>query len=184
MNKTISIIIPVYNMERYISACIDSILNQDYENIELILVDDGSTDNTHSILAEYAAKDNRIKLIFQENKGVSWATYNGYKTAEGDYICFSDHDDVFLPGMLSKLVGMLDDEIDIACCSRVDLHDEEIDSYKWLGEEKITVVSGREAVENTIKPVYYNLQLPLPFYLLDMVLINQFFFAITHQLLP
>lgn len=148
-------------MERYVSACIDSILSQNYQDLELILVDDGSTDNTRSILSEYAKKNKRIKLIFQENKGVSWATYNGYKAATGEYICFSDHDDVFLPGFISHLFDMPTVDVDIACCSRIDLHDVEIESYKWQGEEHITIVSGREALENTIKPVDYNLHLPL-----------------------
>lgn len=161
MNKLISVVVPVYNMEKYIVPCINSILSQDYKNIEVILVDDGSTDSTRSILSEFSEKDSRVKLVFQDNQGVSWATYNGYKEAGGDYICFSDHDDVFLPKMLSHLEQLLADEIDISCCSRVDLHDEELLKYRCQGTEKISVVSGREALENTIKPVDYNLQLPL-----------------------
>ena len=184
INNLISIVIPVYNMERYISACIDSILSQNYKNIELILVDDGSTDSTRTILTDYAGRDSRIKLIFQENKGVSWATYNGFKEASGDFICFSDHDDIFLPSMLSHLIEMLSEDVDIACCSRVDLHDEELEKYNWQGSESITVVSGRTAVENTIKPVDYNLQLPLWGRIYRKSFLDKFDFLKYADLLP
>lgn len=158
----LSIIVPVYNIEKYLSQTIDSILNQEYKDIELILVNDGSKDNSLSICNEYAAKDSRVKVINQPNAGVSWATYNGYKAAKGEFIAFADHDDIILPGNFTHLMSMFEDDVDMTCCSRTDLYDEELISYNWEGTEIITKVSGTQALENTIKPnVPYNLFLVL-----------------------
>lgn len=93
MNPKISIIIPVYNVEQYIQKCIDSILNQTFTDIELILVDDGSADSSDSICDEYASRDNRIKVIHKKNGGVSSARNMGIRAARGDYIGFVDSDD-------------------------------------------------------------------------------------------
>lgn len=89
----ISIIVPVYNSQRTLSKCVDSLLIQDYPNIEIVLVDDGSKDDSHSICTKYAGKDNRIKVISQVNSGVSTARNNGVSIAQGEWICFVDSDD-------------------------------------------------------------------------------------------
>ena len=89
----VSVIIPVYNVEKYIGKCIDSIINQTYRDIEIICVNDGSTDNSLNILRDYAQKDNRIIIISQENQGAAIARNNGLNNAKGDYICFLDSDD-------------------------------------------------------------------------------------------
>lgn len=93
MNDLVSIIVPVYKVEPYLKRCLDSILNQTYKNIEIILVDDGSPDNCPQICDEYAAKDNRIIVIHQENGGLSAARNVGTKKAKGDYIFYLDSDD-------------------------------------------------------------------------------------------
>ena len=82
----ISIIVPVYKVEKYIKKCIESIINQTYKDIELILIDDGSPDNSGNICDEYAKKDVRIKVIHKENSGPSDARNQGLKIATGDYI--------------------------------------------------------------------------------------------------
>lgn len=92
----VSIIVPVYKVEKYLQRCIGSILTQTYENFELILIDDGSPDNCGEICDEYAQKDSRIKVIHQENAGVSSARNNGIETACGEYIVFVDSDDYVL----------------------------------------------------------------------------------------
>ena len=89
----ISIIVPVYNVEKYIKKGIESLLAQSYKNIEIILVNDGSPDNSSIILDQYAKKDNRIKVIYQKNQGVSTARNNGIKITSGEYILFVDGDD-------------------------------------------------------------------------------------------
>ena len=89
----ISVIVPVYNVEQYLPQCLDSIINQTYKNLEIICVDDGSPDNSGKILDEYAKKDKRIKVIHQENQGVSVARNTGLDNATGKYIGFVDPDD-------------------------------------------------------------------------------------------
>lgn len=88
-----SIIVPVYNVEKYLPKCLDSLVNQTYSNIEIICINDGSTYSSLKILEEYAKKDNRIKIINQENQGVSVARNEGIDNAIGDYILFVDADD-------------------------------------------------------------------------------------------
>lgn len=99
----ISIIIPVYNVEKYLSKCIDSVLAQDFEDWELLLINDGSTDNSGNICDEYAIKDSRIKVFHQENKGVSAARNLGIDNAQGEYIIFIDSDDYVTSTYLSDL---------------------------------------------------------------------------------
>ena len=96
-NKTslISVIVPIYNAEIYLSKCIDSIINQTYKNLEIILIDDGSTDNCPLLCDEYAKKDSRIKVIHKTNEGSSSARNIGIKTSIGQYIVFLDSDDYF-----------------------------------------------------------------------------------------
>lgn len=93
MEELVSIIIPVYNCEKYIKKALESVLNQLYNNIEIIIVDDGSTDNSKEICEEYAIKDDRIKIYSQSNLGVSAARNLGISKANGKYICFVDADD-------------------------------------------------------------------------------------------
>lgn len=93
MNGLISIIIPIYNMEMYLARCIDSVCKQTYSNLEIILINDGSTDGTKGICEEYKRKDKRIKLINQINKGLGAARNEGMKLASGDYFVFLDSDD-------------------------------------------------------------------------------------------
>lgn len=99
-NPNISVIVPCYKVECYLKACLDSLIGQTYHNWEAICVDDGSPDNSGKILEEYAKKDNRIKVIHQENQGLSVARNNGKKLAKGDYIYFLDSDDAIHPQLL------------------------------------------------------------------------------------
>ncbi len=93
MSINLSIIIPIYNVEKYLQRCLDSVLNQTLQNIEIICVDDGSCDNSIAILNEYAAKDSRIKVITQKNFGQGAARNVGIKQARGEYLAFLDADD-------------------------------------------------------------------------------------------
>lgn len=99
----ISVIVPVYNVERYIRKCIDSILNQTYTNLEIILVDDGSTDGSGKICDEYEKSDSRIVVIHKKNAGLSAARNSGLEIAQGEYIGFVDSDDWIEPTMFSAL---------------------------------------------------------------------------------
>ena len=100
---TISAIVPVYNTEKLVGRCIDSVIAQTYPNWELILVDDGSTDGSLGVLREYETKDSRIKAIHQDNAGPGLARNKGIENATGDYIVFVDSDDVIKPDYFEKL---------------------------------------------------------------------------------
>jgi len=99
----ISLIIPLYNAERYICPCLNSVLGQSYKNFECLLINDGSTDNTAIIIAEYAARDPRFIIINQENQGCSEARNTGIQAARGAYLAFLDQDDLFHPQALQTL---------------------------------------------------------------------------------
>ena len=113
----LSVIIPVYNVERYLKECLDSVCNQTLEDIEIICINDGSTDNSLDILNEYAAKDNRIKIISKENGGQATARNLGIKEAQGEYIAFVDSDDFIEPEMFEKLYSKAKaDNLDLVMC--------------------------------------------------------------------
>lgn len=92
-----SIIIPTYNRAHFLDRTISSVINQTYKNWELLIVDDGSTDNTKEVVQEYSLSDDRVIYIYQENKKVSAARNNGLRIAQGDYLCFLDSDDEYMP---------------------------------------------------------------------------------------
>lgn len=102
-NVKISVIMPVYNVSEYLPKAIESVLNQSFTSFELFLIDDGSTDNSGKICDEYAIKDNRIKVIHQENSGAHNARNNALKIATGEYVCFFDSDDYIDVNMLNDL---------------------------------------------------------------------------------
>ena len=109
MNRLLSVIVPVYNSEKYLPDCIEGIINQSYKNIELILIDDGSADSSGDICDKYAAKDKRIRVIHKENSGWSDAKNLGLSEANGDLIAFSDNDDVIDGDMYEILINSLID---------------------------------------------------------------------------
>lgn len=110
----ISVIVPVYNVEKYLNRCVDSILNQTFEDFELILVNDGSPDNCGNICDEYAQKDNRVKVIHKKNGGVSSARNAGIDTAQGEYIMFVDSDDWINENMLNDMYNMPDSDMKVS----------------------------------------------------------------------
>ena len=103
MEELISIVVPVYNVEKYLGKCLDSILGQTYRNLEIIVVDDGSTDHSGSICDEYGKKDPRVAVIHQDNQGVSAARTSGIGKARGQYVGFVDGDDWIAEGMYQDL---------------------------------------------------------------------------------
>ena len=110
MNKTdnplVSIIVPIYNTSEYLPRCLDSIINQTHKNLEIILIDDGSTDDSSKIADDYAKKDKRIKVIHQKNAGQSAARNVGIKKATGEYINFTDSDDKQKPDFIETLLDL------------------------------------------------------------------------------
>ncbi len=119
MDVKISVIIPVYNVEKYLARCLDSVVNQTLKDIEIICVDDGSTDKSIVIAQEYAKRDNRISVIHQENKGVSAARNAGMKIASGKYISFIDGDDWIDLDFLEKLYNAAESSGADAACAEI-----------------------------------------------------------------
>lgn len=117
MQKLISVIVPIYNVGDYLEQCIHSICNQTYENLEIILVDDGSTDRSGEICDEYARRDERVKVIHKENGGASDARNAGIVAATGDYISFIDGDDWIDKNMYEVLSRYAEqNNLDVMCC--------------------------------------------------------------------
>ena len=105
--ELISVIVPVYNVEKYIRECLDSIVNQTYKNLQIILVDDGSTDNSGKICDEFAKKDSRITVVHQENQGAGAAKNTGLELIEGEYFSIIDSDDYIDLSMYEKMVSLM-----------------------------------------------------------------------------
>ena len=108
MNKLVSVIIPVYNVEKYLEQCLDSVLNQTYQNLQIILVDDGSTDRCPQICDQYAAMEQRVEVIQRKNGGLTVARNTGLTAVKGEYIGFVDSDDWIHPEMYRHLVEILE----------------------------------------------------------------------------
>lgn len=116
-DEKVSVIVPVYNVEKYLRRCLDSIINQTYQNLEIILVDDGSPDNCGAICDEYAVKDQRVRVIHQENGGLSAARNAGLDCISGEYIVFVDSDDWISEIMIESLLERcLAENADLAIC--------------------------------------------------------------------
>ena len=117
-NELISVIVPVYKVENYLRECLDSIINQTYKNLEIILVDDGSPDKSGEICDEYALKDSRITVYHTENKGQAHARNYGLDRCRGDYITFIDSDDIVKNSYVEKLFALLKYyDSDMSACS-------------------------------------------------------------------
>ena len=129
----ISIIVPVYNVEKYLEECLDSIQNQTYSDIEVILVNDGSTDKSKEICGKYCKQDNRFQLLNQENQGLSAARNSGVAASTGEFIAFVDSDDIILPNYLETLMHYMREDVDIVE-SQFTISKEEFlaESYKEL----------------------------------------------------
>lgn len=115
--RKVSVIIPVYNASNYLDKCLTSVTNQTYNDLEIILIDDGSTDNSLQICRQWREKDNRIIVMSQDNSGQATARNRGLDIATGDFICFIDSDDFINHSMIEKMLyQMISDDSDICCC--------------------------------------------------------------------
>lgn len=117
----ISVIVPIYNTEQYLSRCLNSILSQSFTDFELLLIDDGSTDGSGIICDSYADRDGRIRVFHKENGGVSSARNVGLKEAKGEWICCVDSDDKLLTGGLQTMVDCISDEVDMVMAGYFEL---------------------------------------------------------------
>lgn len=146
-NPLISVIIPVYNVSGYLKQCLDSVIAQTYRNLEIILVDDGSTDGSGKICDEYAKQDKRIRVFHKENGGVSSARNTGLDQAGADYLCFVDADDVILSDYVMYLYKLLTIyQADLSICGYVKLVN--INEYKDREKEYIRVYDKQAALKD------------------------------------
>jgi len=147
-NILISVIVPVYKVEAYLSECIESIRKQTYQSIELILIDDGSPDNCPVICDNYAKIDNRIVVIHQKNSGVSSARNAGIKRATGDYIGFVDADDIIAPQMYqAMLIEILNNNTQMCVCTKYRYNNLVLDNSK-ISED---ILTNKEAIQRLLQ---------------------------------
>lgn len=151
-SELVSLIIPVFRVEKYLARCLNSVLNQDYTNIEVILVDDGSPDDSPKICDEYAQKDSRISVIHKKNGGQSSARNAGLKVAKGDYVNFLDSDDWIAPDAISYALGLLK-KYDADAIQYEYAHVSSFEARVVNPKEKIIVQKGAEIIEEYMKTV-------------------------------
>ena len=158
----ISVIVPVYNVEKYLEECLDSIQNQTYSDIEVILVNDGSLDNSKDICEKYCKEDNRFKLINQANQGQSVARNHGVAASTGEFIAFVDSDDIIRQDYLEVLIRYMSEEVDIVE-SQFTVHKKEFfnENYKEINvifegnsEEAIKAVPKHVLSVNPVTKLY------------------------------
>lgn len=160
MNNKISVIVPIYSVEKYLSKCIDSIINQTYTNLEIILVDDGSPDNCSIICDDYSLMDIRIKVIHKKNGGLSDARNAGLNVATGDYISFLDSDDYIHKEFYETLINLIIQyDADVAQCEFLKVYEDSKSNPNGCDfdtDEKISVLDNREALNNLFNEYYVN----------------------------
>lgn len=165
--QLISVIVPVYNVEKYIHRCVDSILNQTYRNLEIILVDDGSPDNCGKICDKYAEADPRVKVIHQKNAGLSEARNAGINIAAGEYIAFVDSDDYIEQNMYETMYSeLILNKADICVCQWqyefsdgkqvVDINNIDSEIYGKMKAEKFAEFFYRGSYENGVVCAAWN----------------------------
>jgi len=149
----VSIIVPVYNKKNYLSRCIESLINQTKKEIQIILVDDGSTDGSYNLLVQYASKDNRIQVVKKQNGGLSSARNWGVRFAKGKYVGFVDADDWVEPDMYELLFEKATlDDIDIIMCSYFFEYEDRTIIDKRLENFMIDIVLDNDINKKTVVP--------------------------------
>lgn len=127
MEKLVSIIVPVYNVEKYLDQCVNSLINQTYDKIEIILVDDGSKDNSGRLCDEWAKKSNKIKAVHKKNAGLGMARNTGLEHVTGNYVMFIDSDDYLAENVVEKLLEkLLTEKVDAAFTGMIRFNDDKI----------------------------------------------------------
>lgn len=151
-SEKISIIVPIYNVEKYLKKCVSSLINQTYHNLEIILVDDGTPDNSGTICDEFCLTDERVRVIHKENGGLSDARNAGIECASGTYILFVDSDDFIHPQMVEVLYRNLKEKgADISICCFEEVQEEEsTPDFEEITEENIEVFEGMAIMEQLI----------------------------------
>ena len=150
--EKISVIVPVYNVKNFLEKFLNSLLSQSYKNLDIILVDDGSTDGSGEICEQYRKKDERLRVIHQVNQGVGAARNRGLLAAEGTSIAFADPDDELCPEMFEKLINIkMQNQCDIVCCTYL----REVSGIYYKGQPESKFLLGPDAMAEMIKEDWY-----------------------------
>ena len=157
MEELVSVIVPVYNVEKYVGDCIDSLIRQSYKNIEIILVDDGSTDSSGQLCDVYATKDIRIKVIHKENGGLSDARNAGIDSAVGVYYSFVDGDDFLAKDAILKMIfGMKEKKCDISVCNMIRYFENGETEPFYIPSNTLKVLNSTDRFETLSQPSVCN----------------------------
>ncbi|VYS80696.1 glycosyltransferase [Campylobacter ureolyticus] len=175
-NPLISIVVPVYNVEKYLKKCIQSIVDQTYKNLEIILVDDGSSDNSGKICDEFAQKDNRIKVIHKINGGQADARNKALDIMNGEWVSFVDSDDFVSPYYIENLHYLISKyDVDIAITSFVRFYNENTKlSSSKISNQEVLLHNPDEAVKNMLYGKYYSVSPWSKIYKKDLFYNNRF----------
>ncbi len=147
MDELISVIVPIYNVEKQLKRCINSIINQTYKNIQILLIDDGSKDSSGKICDDFSKYDTRIVVLHQDNVGVSAARNKGIELAKGRYICFIDSDDYIEKNYIEELYQLMRDEkIDLGICDLNYKYTNKEDCWSTVGEKTINLKNVSEEI--------------------------------------
>ena len=174
----VSVVVPVYNVEKYLNRCVESIVNQTYKNLEIILVDDGSLDNCPVMCDEWAKKDNRIKVIHKKNGGVSSARNAGIDKSNGKYISFIDPDDYIEENMYFLMIKkFISQNLDICCCNfkEVDENDSVLSETNFNNDPLL----GRNILADYIRNGQYNPSCCNKLYVLEIIKKNKILFEVN-----
>ena len=183
----ISVVIPVYNVEKYLAECVDSVLNQTYTNYEIILVDDGATDSSGRMCDEYAQKDPRIRVIHQKNGGLSAARNTGLEVAKGDYVYFLDSDDYIEACTLEHLMARANEEhADVVFFDGFVFFDEceeDDTTSRYIRKAQYQTQNGRELLVQLLCNEEYRTAVPLMMFRRAFLLENHLWFenGIIHE---
>jgi glycosyltransferase involved in cell wall biosynthesis len=160
MEPKISVIIPVYNSEKYLERCLNSVINQIYKNLEIIIVNDGSIDSSLCICQKYAENDSRIIVIDKANEGVSMARNAGLNVATGEYIGFVDSDDDIAPTMYERLyTNIIKYNADVSVCGFAFCYKNSQVTNTIKNSQKVLIHNREDAIKNTLTGTYYSGQL-------------------------
>ena len=161
----VSVIIPVYNVEKYLPRCIKSVLDQTYQDLEIILVDDGTKDNSGIMCDEYATKDNRIRVIHKENGGLSSARNSGIEIATGDAVFFLDSDDYLSTECIEKMVYLMEEnDAGISIIQMKYIPENQNDECAEKEIENVVVMNSEQAIEESLYQKLYTCCAPAKLY--------------------
>lgn len=160
ISKTVSVIVPVYNVDRYLARCLDSVLSQSHANLEVICVDDGSTDGSAAILSDYAARDGRIKIVTQKNGGLSAARNAGLDVMTGEYVMFVDSDDWIPQDAVAKFISAAVESgapvVASKCFAKDVLKEPRADGCRWrLERPALKKIVGRRKMQSSVCNKFY-----------------------------